>query len=237
MAEEINAEIVYEEYTGPEEPFIPPEKLIEFKLVPAPEEEEPELFPPKIEYEPVKHVEPIKKTLIIDIETTGADPTKSRLVCIGVKDPNFPEAEPTVFFNDNLENEEKTVREFISWFEENGFTEIAGYNVDFDYRFIMALLLKYRIVSPTWFKTDIFDLMSFLQKGKNKYVPTHNKLNKLEEWVEYLFGKTKMMSYKELMIAIRNKEWDKIKAYNKLDVELTFLIWSLIMYSSNYEIE
>ena len=234
---DVSASIRYEEYDGTEEPFVPVESMKKIEIVLEPEKETPYLYSPETSWQPYRPEVPKERACVIDIETTGIDPTKSRLVCIGAKDPQFIDQEPVIFFNQDLDYEEEAVLAFKNWFTENGFTKIIGYNADFDYRFILTLLMKYRIVWPEWFKVDIFDLMDYLKKGKTKYVPTMNRVNKLQEWAEFFLGKVKLMSFPELMRAIEEKDWAKIIEYNKVDVELCFLIWYLVIYCSEDSIE
>jgi len=234
---EPSASIKYEEYTGTEEPFVPVESMKVVAVALTPKKETPYLYPPETSYQPYRPAIPEERICIVDIETTGISPTDSRLVCIGAKDPKFIDQEPIVFFNIDLDHEEETIMAFKQWFTENGFTKIVGYNTDFDYRFILALLLKYRIIWPEWFKVSLFDIMDYLKKGKEGYVPTMNKVNKLDEWAEFLLGQVKLMSFEELMQAIDEKDWDRIIEYNKIDVELEFLIWFLIIYCSDDSIE
>ena len=78
------------------------------------------------------------KRCVLDIETEGLEPWVDRLICIGCRDVDSPKTE--VFFH---EDENVVLEGFLSWFNRNGFTDVIGYNISFDLRFLFAKCLKY----------------------------------------------------------------------------------------------
>ena len=165
-----------------------------------------------------------KKSLVIDIETTGADPTESRIITIGYLDPS-PEAVEPKFFLEPTEKE--TVQAFINFYEAGGYTEIIGYNVDFDFRFIFVECQKYRIQAPNFMKSDLYDLMQVERTGQPAFVSTVNKRNKLAEWSELLLGLEKTGTFEELIEAWEKGDLEFIIDHVLTDIVLTYGIWVL----------
>lgn len=166
-----------------------------------------------------------KKPLIIDIETTGAEPWADRIICIGVKDPFLPTSEPIVFINDN---EEKVVLDFLDYFIRGEYNQLIGYNTAFDFRFIFSKMLYYRIASSEFCTVDLYDIMQVMEQVKQAFVYGYNKSGKLGDWTQNLFGLQKPMDYHELLDAWEKHDFARIVNYNKFDVENEFIIYALI---------
>lgn len=165
------------------------------------------------------------KSLVIDIETTGANPWDSRLICIGYKDPSLPTEKPVVIFD---ESEEKVLLDFLTFFTKGGYSRIIAYNTAFDYRYLFAKCLYYRISCREFCDAKLVDVMQILAQVKEAFVYGYNKSGRLEDWMIFLFNIEKLISFEELLEAWDEKDYAKIIEYNVMDVELTFIIWSLI---------
>ena len=105
----------------------------------------------------------IDKKCVIDIETNG-DPWTGRIISIGIM--NVESKEITVFYD---ENEEKLLFRFLQFFNKNGFTEIIGYNITFDLRYILAKCMKYLLPANGFFKASNTDLMVLLKQINNHF--------------------------------------------------------------------
>ena len=163
-----------------------------------------------------------EKKCIIDIETQNYLPwDNSRIICIGLLD--LQTSTKHVFHN---HSEEKLIESFISFFNDEGFSEIIGYNIAYDVRFLLSRCLKYEKSAKNVFDAKMNDLMKVLSlsiKEKN-----FNKPGKLGEWSSYLFGKTTLYkngSVNELFI---KGNIDEIIAHNHRDLDLTYMLWNRI---------
>lgn len=203
-------------------PEAPPVKKIEVELVP-----EKFLPPEKPYYEPSAPPIPADRPVVIDIETTGANPWDSRIICISVKDLTLPDSEIKTFYD---EDEEKMVRDFIEWYEQNAFNEVIGFLVAFDFRFIFAKCLRYIIPAPNFFNSRLYDIANILKQVKGEFVYNMNKQGSLNDWSKFLFGLEKTMTISEVFDAYKKKQIDKIIEYNRNDVLLETLIYSAIVY-------
>ena len=71
--------------------------------------------------------------------------------------------------------------------------------------------------------------MDILKKGKEDYVPTMNKVNKLDDWANYLLGLAKTADYAVLVSAIKRLDWEMIEAYNAMDIWIVYGLYTLIL--------
>jgi len=230
--EEITAEVTVEEAPPGTKPFIPAEeKKIVVELEKIPEEvieEGPEYFYPMPgTYQPAPYTAPVKRSMVLDMETTGALPWESKIICIGAKDASLFDQPPTVFFD---EDEKVMVTDFLNWFRSGGFNEIIGYNVSFDFRFIFSRCMFYQIQAPEFFAADLYDLMNVMKQVKQEYVFGFNKPGSLEDWIFFLWGESKAMTTEELLTAYAKKEYEPIIDYCRQDVEYEFTLWLLSQY-------
>lgn len=231
MAEELTSTIRIEAAPEGAKPFIPGVEgtLVEFKLEPeAPVVPDTEIFTPVIkEYKPVYFPPTEKLSICINIESTGANPWDSRMICISVIDPSDAEAKPYTFFN---LDEEKMCKDFIDWFESQDIEQLIAYNVSYDYRFIFAVCCKYRIQAPKFCNIELYDEMQVMQQVQRRFVPGMNKSGKLEDWTNYLFGEIKLMTFDEVLDAYSKKEYKKIISFNEDQVRKTELLYHIITY-------
>jgi len=226
--EEITAEVTVKEAPPGTEPFIPAEvKKIVVELEKIPEVTAEIFWPEPGKYVPAPYVAPVKKSMVLDIESTGALPWDSRIICIGAKDAALFDQPPTVFFD---EDEKVMVEDFLSWFRSGGFTEIIGYNVSFDFRFIFSRCLFYQLQAPNFFASDLYDMMNVMKQVKREYVFGFNKPGSLEDWMKYLWNESKAMTIEEILEAYARKEYEPIVDHCRQDVEYTFTLWLLAQY-------
>jgi DNA polymerase elongation subunit (family B) len=165
---------------------------------------------------------------IIDIETEDLEPTQGRIVCIGIKDCQTRKT--TVFYHDD---EEKMLKVFMEYYKRRVFTEIIGYNVLFDIRFIFAKCLKYGLSANGFFSATFTDLMSIMRSVRRIYC--YNKPGTLEEWVEFVFDDGKMPLSDSVGKLYEKGRITDILNYNKRDVELTYRLWERVQKVLNHD--
>lgn len=162
--------------------------------------------------------------LVINIETTGTRPWESRLICIGVLDPNMLAPEAINFIT---ESEEQTLNEFMEWLAGTNYTTLVGFNVSFDYRFLYALMQKYRKNSPQWKEMKLYDLMQQQKQVKDSYVFGYNPTGTLEEWSTYLFGANPYAPQKQVFKWWKEKNVEEIVNFNSDKLIKAYYLWVL----------
>lgn len=203
-------------------PFIPGGQQVSVTLQPS-AEVSPYLPPASPPVSLPRTPIPQNRTMVIDIETTGLDPWDARIITIGalsVRNPNNVQV-----FTD--ENEETLVREFISWFTSNGFTDIIGYNTDFDYRFIFAKMMRYNVVSPEFMDAELLDMLTVMRRAKRNYVDSTNKPGGLKTWLKYLFDLDPPIESEDVLKAFDESRIEDIESLVMFDVTGTYLLWLL----------
>jgi len=161
------------------------------------------------------------KKCVLDIETENLDPKEGRIVCIGAKNANNSK---TIVFYD--EDERQMIKDFLDYFHKKGFTEIIGYNLAFDLRFLFVKCLKYGLPANSFFSSDITDLMWIMKSVRKIY--NYNRPGKLGEWVEFLFGSGKMPLCDSVANLYKKGKISEIIQYNKWDVEITYRLWKRV---------
>ena len=180
--------------------------------------------PPPVDYKALPQFQTEARELIINIETTGALPWESRLVVIGVLDPNALEPQAINFIN---EDELTTIDEFLSFWEQSPYTTLVAYNVAFDYRFIYAILQKYRKTSARWLQAKLYDLMQQQEQVKDSFVPGFNKAGTLEEWSTYLFGSQPYAEQEKVFEWIKAGNTEEIVNFNSDKLAKAYGLWVL----------
>ena len=235
MAEELETSIKVEWIETDETPF-DPKKTTEIFAVLEPLEAGQATFytptytdfyksyvlPPYIDYKKLPEFEAVPSELIINIETTAVLPWESRIVCIGVLDPNALAPEATNFIR---ESEEETLNEFLVWFETQNYTTLAGYNVSFDYRFIFAVCQKYRKTARKFMAAGLRDLMQVQKQVKEAFVFGYNKPGTLEQWSTYLFGTKPYASQRQVLKWHEEKNVDEIVNFNSDKLAKAYFLW------------
>lgn len=172
-----------------------------------------------------KKVKKMKKC-IIDIETTTFLPwEKGRIICIGHKDL---QTKKNHIIHDK--EEKILVKKYIDFFEKEEYTNIIGYNVNYDIRFILSRLLKYKIPAPFFLKAKSIDIMAFL-KGPNLRL-NYNKPGTLNQWSKFVLDRTKHFHNKQIPDLFLIGRTEDILCYNKNDLELTFELYQRLQHIS-----
>lgn len=229
MAEEIaELELKIERYTGPEEPFEPEViKRVELTLEKIPKEEYV-YAPQPTTYPTPSVVVSVKKAVMLNIETSGLNPWESRILAIGVRDLSVAETDPIVFFN---LDERQMLLDFLAYFEENVFEEMWGFNVAFDFRFIFAGMLRYRLQSSEYVKVELRDLRQIVAQVKEAFVYSPQQSGKLEDWTRYLLNMEKLYPQEELLKRWEEGKYADVVEFAKHMIDLEFLLWLLIRHS------
>jgi len=158
---------------------------------------------------------------VIDIETTSFHPFQGRIICVGIKD--IQTGELFIFQHDH---EETMIIEFIKYFNERNFTEVIGFNVSFDIRFIVGKCLHYKIPANGFISANQVDLMEILNNYKR--LNSTYRWGTLDEWSRFLLGKGKLFKSDTIPRLYAERRLAEILAYNRNDVQITFEIWQLI---------
>lgn len=233
MPEGVEGSVTARKKQTTEEPFRPGEKRIVAVLQPVEEEEVyvPEASPmTSLSYPAIVE----KRSVVMDIETTGVLPWESRIVCIGALDTSKVLKEEDIVPNMIIftaETEEATVRAFIDWFTAQKFTEIIGYNLSFDTRFIFAKCMRFRIPCGAFVDASLYDLCQVMKQVKQEFVFGFNKPGDLAAWSEYLLGEQKFLDYEGILKAWKNKRVDLILAHNRQDIVITYKLWALVQFT------
>lgn len=237
MAEEMQAGISVEWIETDEKPFIPEKTTTIFAELEPLEAEQTTYYtpawtdfyqsyvlPPPVKYTEVPEFEAPKGELIINIETTAVKPWESRLICIGVMDPNIGAPEALNFIR---ESEQATIDDFIEWFEQSGYTTLIGYNVSFDFRFIFAVCQKYRRTARNFVAADLVDLMQIQKQVREEYVFGYNPTGTLEDWSTYLFGTVPYAKQEQVWKWFKVGNVDEIVNFNTDKLTKAYFLWVL----------
>jgi DNA polymerase III epsilon subunit-like protein len=161
------------------------------------------------------------KKCVVDVETTGFDPWTGRIICIGIMDVDTEQVE---IFYDSYE--EALLLKFFSYFEKNGYQEVIGYNLGFDFRWLLGRALFYKIPSANAFynakSTDVMQLL----RGTKRYFK-FDRAGTLDEWSRFLLGKGKLLKSGSIPALYRAGKISEIIAYNKQDLSLTCELYQL----------
>jgi len=157
----------------------------------------------------------------LDIETTSFQPWSGRIICIGVKD--ISNGEVQVFYD---ENEESLLLKFFRHINKKQYSEIIGYNIAFDMRFIFARCLRYKLHANGFFDKIQTDLMMILKNVKKGY--NFNQPGKLNDWAIALLGKEKLFDNTKVPELYSQGRIKDLIEYNQNDLELTYELWKRI---------
>jgi hypothetical protein len=223
MTEQIQSSISVTEVTTGEASWKPPEKRVEVVLEPLPEE---------APYYPPSSPEPISAPVavqdaacVVNVESTGLMPFDSRLISIAAADLRYPENVMHFTYQD----ERRVLEEFYEWFSLRQFTRIVAYNAAFDYRFIFAKAMKYGLQMPDFAKASITDVMQIMEQVKEAFVYGYNTPGKLDEWTQYFFGISGLLTYEQVLEAWDKKDLDAIASHNVRKVEQVTLLYALTL--------
>lgn len=229
MAEEIQTGVTATVVETTEPAWVPGAKKVSVILQPA-EGEEP-YYPPVTPSPDLPSIPgyvpaiapPPERMIFLNIETTGIDPTTSRIIHIAALTPEDPEK--VIEFTD--EDEVKIISDFSSWFEAQGFTQIVGYGVAFDYRFIYTRLMKYLLSGPVFYAARLHDMMNVMEQVKTEFVYGFNKPGSLNDWIKFFFGRDPPHTQEAVFEAWEKKDLGTIREYNRWKVNQVLDLWIL----------
>jgi DNA polymerase elongation subunit (family B) len=163
------------------------------------------------------------KKCILDIETTDFFPWSGRIICIGIKDTDTGAIQ---IFQDA--HEETLIMQFLKYFNKQDYSEIIGFNLPYDLRYIFAKCLQYKLPSHDFFSKQQKDLMMILKNVKGGY--NFNKPGTLGDWSKTLLGKKKLFDNLQVPGLYREGRINDIIKYNRNDLELTYELWKRIVF-------
>lgn len=238
--------IAIEKYTGTLAPFVPAAAAaVEFVLKPivaapaavpyvapyVPPAVTPKpAFIPKVAAAP--KVEKVFKPLVLNLETLGIDPKKNRIITIGFQDTIAEESKPIVLLQDDEMN---MLIDFMKFYVEGGYNRIITYNGSFDFRFISAKMMFYRLSCKEFLQTDIYDMMEIMQQAKLTFMFNPQKAGTLDEWGNYLLNYPKPFTDLKMMEYYKTGEWDRVFEFADSQITRTFELYKLWRATSELE--
>ena len=173
---------------------------------------------------------PIEKELLINLETTDLMPTKGKIYSIAFLDLTTPGAQTQIAVSDN---EEELIKEFLAYFEAGNFAKLVGYNTAFDYRYIFAKMMQYRLVSKAWKSIALKDVMQIMKQVKESFVFGFNRPGTLDEWGKAILGKGKYGSQDLMLKKYISGDFDYVKAFQNRQIELTRDLYNISRFVSS----
>ena len=179
--------------------------------------------PPAVELIDIP-IDPEKKELILNIETTGLYPWDSRIISIGWLDPRDPNNTTEIVM---LSDEEAMIKTFLKFYHENGYNQIIGYNLVFDFRFICARAMYWRLPIAEFLKVDLYDMMQVMQQMRQSFVYGISKAGTLDQWAEELFNFPKIFTDEEMLTYYAKGEYAKVFSFALDQVLRTYTLYIL----------
>ena len=165
---------------------------------------------------------PGKKRLIFNIETLGVNPLKNRIITIGFQDSEDVEGNPTVIM---LDSEEQMLRNFLQILLDGEYNELVGYNLGFDYRYILLRCMYYNIPCKEFFDCELYDLMQAVQQGKLAFVYNPQKAPNLSDVSDFLFNYPKPFTDEEMIAFYEAGEYDKVLLFASSQITRTLVLY------------
>lgn len=169
----------------------------------------------------------VTRDLLINIETTGVHPWNSKAYSIAVQDLSRPEEEPIVFINDD---EKQLLIEFLEYFNYVQPERFVGFKVIFDYRWIYALMMKYRISNEHFKKIALRDVKQLMDQIKEEFVYYPDKKGTLNDWGKYLFGIGKYGSQETMLKKYISGDFDYVNNFQLRQLDLTNGLYQLFLF-------
>ncbi|MHA2011207.1 MAG: ribonuclease H-like domain-containing protein [Candidatus Helarchaeota archaeon] len=156
--------------------------------------------------------------IILDIETTGLDCFKDRVIAIGCRKEN----ETFIFMK---LDEEQMLSEFWTWLNKQENWKLIGYNIiSFDLHFLIHRSLKYgiKMINKRILLDKTVDIMTELN--------FFNKFRKLQDYAKLLGINGKYNNYdgSKIPVLFEYYEYDEIRRYLEQDLEMTYYLWQKI---------
>ena len=189
------------------------------------------LNPPAIEvpFEP-EFPSVTEKELLINIETTDVLPWKGRIFSIAMLDLNDPLAIPLILIENN---EAALIEQFLDLFEKGNFAKLVGFKLTFDYRFIFAKMLLYRLRSKKFVDIDLRDVKQILDQVKEKFVYFPDRRGTLSDWGKHLLGRGKFGKQETILREFIAGNFDYVRDFQTRQIELTRDLYALARFVSS----
>lgn len=184
----------------------------------------PIIPPSNLPFSPVVPTSAGTKGLIINIETTGFDPLKHRIIAIGAQDPLFPETAPIIILR---ESEEEMIRELFTIISDGNYNEAIGYGYSFDLRFVVVRAMKLGIPTKQFSDMDIYDLMQAMAQVKFQFVYNAQRPPKLSDVADFFWGYPKPFSDLEMIKFYAQERFDKVLEFASSQVTRIMLLYAL----------
>ena len=213
--------------------YVPPTPYVP-AYVPTPPAEVPpynysNLYPPAFSIaEPQPYSKPLEKELLINIETTSVKPWEGRIYSIAYLDLTDPTAEIKVLTSDN---EEELIRMFIDWFDVGNYSKLVGFKLIFDYRFIFAKMMLYRITNKKFYDIALRDVKQILDQVKEEFVYFPSKIGTLDDWGKMLLGRGKYGAQELMLRKYISGDFEYVQNFQIRQIELTRDLYNLTRFS------
>ncbi len=187
----------------------------------------PSIKPSVLPFAPIVPTTFGTKGLIINIETTGFDPLKHRIIAIGAQDPLKPEEVPIVFLEDS---EAAMIRSLFTMISDGNYNEAIGYGFSFDLRFVVVRAMKLGIPTKQFSDMDIYDLMQAMAQVKFKFVYNAQRPPKLSDVADFFWGFPKPFSDLEMIKFAAQGRSDKVTEFTSSQITRILLLYSLFRF-------
>lgn len=204
--------------------LVDPKDIIQPREIPP--EEVPEIVAPMFK---LAEELPGKKSLVMNIETLGFKPWEDRIITISYQDAADLLGAPTVLM---IDDEKELIKTFYKFWKEGEYNQIIGYNLSFDFRYILVRAMFYAIPSKEFSDASLFDMMEIMQKMRRAFVYGSQPTGTLSQWGELFFNYPKPFSDLEMMKYYKEGQFDKVYEFAESQIIRTFglyLLWNTIV--------
>ena len=171
--------------------------------------------------------DPENKDLVINIETEGFRPWEHRIIAIGVQDPSLPDEPPKIIMG---ADEALMIQEFLALFKRGQYDRIIGYNITFDYRFIIMRSMRYGMPLKEFQNAKLYDLQELMSKGRIGFVFNQQRAPKLSDLSDFLFSFPKAFSDADMLEFWATGQFDLVRQFASDQVTRTLLLYFVTRY-------
>ncbi len=190
----------------------------------TPQLSDPDIAPSPIPTASFIPTGPGKRGLIINIETTGFDPLKHRIIAIGLQDPLKPNEPPVVI----MEHDEGLMLSILfSKIDDGAFNEVIGYGFSFDLRFVVVRAMKLGIPCKQFSDMDIYDLMQAMAQVKFQFVYNAQRPPKLSDVGDFFWGFPKPFTDLEMLKFYAQGQFSKVVEFTSSQITRILLLYNL----------
>ena len=180
---------------------------------------------------PSLYFSPTRKSIIFNIETLGLNPWEKRIITIGFQDAQEPNAWPSIIM---MDDEKEMIQAFLQIINDNGYNDLIGYNIDFDYRFIILRAMYYGLNIKEFYKCTWYDLIEYMAKGTTQYVYSTQKAPSLSVISDFFFGFPKEITDTEMMEAYMTGDFDAVYTFASNQITRTLMLYYLFRKTIEY---